>query len=101
MGALSLAKEIQQACIEAAEQCPQFKFHEGDQCELVGGKSIVPAKLRKKGVMAVVKYWRSRDTIGGSILWEKGYADCLPPHVLRGFERVEEEIDKAIERAFS
>ena len=99
--AVSLAKDIQKACIEAAEQCPQFRFFDGDQCELVGGKSIRPAKLHKKGVLAVVRYWRDKNTIGGSVLWEKGYSAALPEYVLNGFRRVDDEIEKALLRAFS
>lgn len=93
------AKEINQACIEACERCPQFHGFDDDQDELVNGRIVNVTNLYKKGIVSVINYWRNRNSIGGSLLYDKGYLEALPYEVIKLFDEVDLIIDTAIAKA--
>jgi hypothetical protein len=96
----NLAQYIHDACIQAVEQCPQFGTFETDSLEQVGARSIKPDDLANMGVGTVVAYWRTPQSIGGSMLWEGGYADLLSPDVRKLFEQVEVELKALIGNSY-
>lgn len=93
------AKSINEACIEACKRCPQFQDFDDDQDELVNGKVVNVANLHKKGVVPVINYWRNKTSIGGSLLYDKGYLEALPIEVIQLFDEVDSIIDAAIANA--
>ncbi len=71
------AVDLNAACIDAINECPQHNAW-GDSTELLyNGKSVVVEQLGKAGMKAVIAYWSTPRTLGGSLLIESGYADYL------------------------
>jgi hypothetical protein len=97
---VNIAERVNKSCIEAVTECPQHREFEFDCDELVNGRSVNVNKLHKKGIGAVISYWNNKDTIGGSLLWEYSYCECLPQDVQSIFERVDDVIASAIEKEF-
>lgn len=95
------AKYVNEACMAACDECPQHRGFDDDTRELGGGTYTNVSKLHRKGILAVVKYWRDPQTIGGQLLWEFGYSDCLDPTILELFENVDQIINKAITEALA
>ena len=88
------AKYVNQACIEAALQCPQFKGFP-DKTEIEYWNSIgygcenVP-KLHKEGLARVIEYWLDdEEGSGGEILWGYDYYKFLPDDIKELFMLVE------------
>ena len=99
MTSTQMAEEINDACIVACESCPQFRGFDDDQTELVSGRYVNVANLGSKGPVAVVNYWKSKETIGGNLLWNRGYSEALPDNVLQLFDKVDDLMAAAIEAA--
>ncbi len=76
------ARELNEACIAACSACPTYREPDEDTEELVHGRLIAVQTLHTKGLQAVRSYWNDRDSIGGSILWDSGYASELDPQQL-------------------
>lgn len=68
-------KQLNDACIEAMYQCTRARDFATDSEELLHPYSI--EDLPKHGMEAVVKYWASDTSCGGSFLWKSGYASEL------------------------
>ena len=84
-------KEFHESCHEAICSCPQFQGYDDDQYfEGFGEFSKIP----KKGMLAVIKFWREDD-----LLWDKGYSEELPEECLQLFEEIDSLIEKAIKKA--
>ncbi len=89
------AKELNEIFMGACEQCPQCSGFD-DQEELVDGQYVDVANLGQKGIVAVIKYWRNENTIGGHILHDMGYVESLPDEVLDLLDNIDKLIEKAI-----
>ena len=84
-------KEFHEACHEACQECPQFRYYDDDsQFGEWGEFGDIP----KKGIVNVVKFWRENE-----ILWEYGYSECLPCEVKDLFDRIDALLDDAIRKA--
>lgn len=95
------AHYVNEACMAACDECPQHRGFDDDQRELGGGVYTNVANLHKKGIAAVIKYWRDPQTIGGGLLWDSGYSDCLDPAILEMFDNIDAIIDRAIKEALT
>jgi hypothetical protein len=92
-----LAAYLHEACNEAAASCPQFDGYESDQQVMVsGGRFVVFGGVPKKGISAVVKFWRDPCTEGSRILFELGYEAELPHDVAEVFRRYDELVAEAL-----
>ena len=79
--------EFHDACYAACYECPQFRgYDEDEDTEFVN--------LPKKGMFAVVKFWRTNE-----ILWEHGYYQALPEECQELFDKIDELLDQAIRDA--
>lgn len=99
MKAKKLAKHVHAACHEAAMQCPQFHGFDDDQQVLVGGRWVEFGDVPKKGLEAVIRFWRDTDSQGGDLLFNGGYEAELPGDVAALFSRVDVLVGQAIEQA--
>jgi hypothetical protein len=97
----NLAHYIHDACLQAAGQCPQFPNFDMDSLDSSGKLNVKLDDLPRIGIESVIAYWRTPQTIGGSILWEGGYADLLPPDVRQLFEQVEVQLKALIGISFN
>lgn len=97
----ALAKEIHEAFLAACEECPSFRGFDDDQRELLRGEYVPVAKLYKKGVAAVIRYWRDPESIGGHIIHKSGYIACVPEDVVNLLDRITEIENKAIDAAMA
>lgn len=88
----TLAQELNEACLEACGR--------DIGTELVRGQSVNVAKLHKRGIAAVIRYWRDTDTIGGSLLWKYSYRDNLATEHIDVFKRADRIIEHALNTAF-
>ncbi len=86
-------EEFHDACHEAILQCPQFRGYDDDTRFHGFGEF---GKIPKKGMLAVVKFWRDNE-----ILWDSGYSEELPQECLELFEKIDSLLDKAIKEALS
>jgi hypothetical protein len=93
------AKDLNEAFLEACEQCPNFQGFDSDLTEIVNGSYVNVAKLHTKGVVAVIRYWRDEDTVGGSIIHRSGYLEELPAEVTELLDSIDSIIDEAISEA--
>lgn len=89
------AKDVHDACLAAAAQCPQFAGFTADAQELVNGNAIPVGQLHTQGTKAVIAYWCNPDTVGGTLLFAQGYAKALPPDLAELFAQVREMVAKA------
>ena len=96
----NLAQHVHDACLQVAEQCPQFRNFDTSSLDLSGKLNVPLDDLPRIGLETVIAYWRTPQTIGGSILWEGGYAELLPADVRKLFEQVEVELKSLIGGAY-
>lgn len=90
------AKYLNEAFIDACEQCPNFQGFDDDQTEIVNGSYVNVAMLHKKGAAAVIRYWSDETTIGGNLIHNSGYLEELPVEVVMLLDKIELIIDRAI-----
>lgn len=64
------AKELWDECYGAYLKCPQATQFWDDQIEFGWGEY---GQMRNGTIDDVIAYWRSPYTIGGTMLWDKGY----------------------------
>ena len=97
------AKELHYACIEAINQCPQCDYDADNNdayCKSYKKSHSKGIPLYKKGMFAVISYWRDPETTGGNILWDYGYYLQLPKEAQEIFKKVDEIIETAIKTHF-
>lgn len=90
------AHTLNEACLRAAEQCPQFKDFDVSSFEQCGKLHVNLEHLPRSGLEAVVAYWRTPQTIGGSLLWEGGYEAFLPEDTKKLFVEIEVQLKALI-----
>lgn len=93
------AKELHETFLAACDECPQFEGFDDDQEEMVNGRSINVANLYRKGIVAVVNYWRDPNTKGGSIIHDSGYSEALPKEVVTFMNNIDKIVNDAIRKA--
>lgn len=92
---LELAEDLNAACMEAAEACPQCLGYWNSRENLRDGSTVTVAKLHKSGLFSVINYWNSPYTIGGSLLNELGYIEELPEEYINIFTEYNSFMRKA------
>lgn len=93
------AEYLNELCIEACETHYGFDPDEPELLSFYTGKKVTPSKLHKRGLPAVVEYWRNKETVGGRILWDLGYYVELPDEAVTFFDNFEKILAKAIKEA--
>lgn len=96
-------KKLHDACVKAVQQCPQCDYddeHNDAYCKSYGEFYDNGKPLYKKGMFAVINYWKNPKTIGGNLLWDIGYYQCLPKKVQELFDKVDEITETAIKNYF-
>jgi len=88
MDNIKMAKKIHKACLAACLECPQYD-----------GRLEYP-EIWKSGIVKTIKYWMDVGSIGGKLLWHKGYYVVLPKEIQDVFSKVDTEIDIAINKCF-
>ena len=88
------ARELNETFLTVAEQANHV--FDDDQEELVHGRFVNVAQLHKKGAVAVLKYWRDPETIGGDLINNRGYSELLPQEVSELMHSIDKLVDAAI-----
>ena len=85
------AREMWDAFEEAYLQCPQKNPFSDDQLCLGYGTVAEMKKSKKK----CLKFWMDPESVGGSTLWDTGYASKLEYHFAKRVKSYQEKIKKA------